>query len=303
MTIVYLDMVFVLNAMIDYVLLLTTASLAGTTFRRRRFAIFAILGGLYAVTAFLIPILAMPLLRLLFGATMAYIVFCFDRRPWRMAALFLLLSGTLAGILLALGLANSSPIGVLQRIYYADISWGILLGVALLFYALMYLVFHQGARYGGGDKVDILICVQGRCCRLRALRDSGNALRDPIHGRPVLVAETEALRDIWNEEIQKILGGNSPAEAKISALVEKGYRFTLIPYRCVGDSGGLLLAVRSDYLRIGKRIIPRALVALTDTEIGSGCHALWGGYERGGIENAAMDTSAASANSAIDHAG
>ena len=303
MTVVYLDLVFVLNTIIDYMLLLTTASLAGTTLRRRRFAIFAVLGGLYAVGTFLLPILATPLVRLLFGGTLAYFTFYLDRRPWRIAALFLLLSGALAGMLLALGLAYGSPTGVLQRIYYADISWGILLGAALLFYILMHLVFRQSARYGGGDTVDIVLYVQGRCCRLRALRDSGNTLRDPIYGRPVLVAQKEALIDIWSVEIRNILEQACPIEDKMASLAEKGYHFTLIPYQCVGDSGGLLLAVRSDYLRIGKRIVPRALVALTDTEIGSGCHALWGGYERGGMESAAMDHSAGSTNPAIDHAG
>lgn len=303
MTVVYIDAVFVLNAVVDYLLLLTTAALAGTPLRRLRFAFVAALGGLYAVGTFLLPILAAPLLRFVAGAAIAMISFFSDPRPWRLVALFFLLSGALAGLLLAIGLAAGSSTGILQRLYYADISWSVLLGAAALFYVLLHLLFRQGARYGGGDFLDITVTIRGRCCHLRALRDSGNSLRDPIHGRPVLVAEIAALSTLWDEDVKEILSSQRSAEEKMMYLCGKGSTFTLLPYRAVGKSEGLLLAVRSDHLRIGKRTVPRALVALTDVPIGDGCHALWGGYERGGITDDDAITDDTASVTAVDRAG
>lgn len=303
MTVVYIDRVFVLNAIVDYLLLLTTAALAGTPVRRLRFALFSMLGGVYAVSTFLIPLMASPLARVLFGSMLAILAFFREPRPWRLAALFFLLSGALAGLKLAVGLAIGSPTGIMQRMYHADMSWGVLLGSSAVFYCLLHLLFRQGARYGGGDTVDITIAIKGRLCRVRALRDSGNTLRDPIRGRPVLVAETAATADLWDEDILRILEKDSSAEGKMALLSEKGFSFTLLPYNCIGERGGLLLAVRSDYLRIGKRTIPRALVALTDTVIGNGCHALWGGQEKGDKHNAAHVGEFDSVLSAVDRAG
>ena len=303
MTVVYLDSVFFLNAIVDYLLLLTTASLAGTPLRRNRFIIFASLGGLYAVSTFLFPVLGTPFLRLIAGVVITFSAFFKEPRSWRLVALFFLLSGALAGLLLAVGLAVGSPEGLVQRIYYADISWGVLLSSALLFYVLLHLLFRQGARYGGGDTVEITVVIQNRRCRLRALRDSGNTLRDPMQGRPVLVAETAVLASLWSEEIGGILNSVQSPEEKMAALYGKGISFTLLPYQAVGKKDGLLLAVRSDYLQIGRRRVPKALIALTNTSIGNGCHGLWGGQERGGETDVSLGEDTDMALTSVDRAG
>ena len=302
MAVVYIDRVFVLNTLVDYLLLLTAASLAGTPLRRGWFILFSVLGGVYAVGTFLIPELARSVVRILFGGTMGMLAFCREPRPWRLTALFFLLSGALAGLMLALGLAIGSPTSIVKRIYYADMSWGVLLGSSAVFYGLLHLLFRQAARYGG-DTVEITIAIKGKCCRVRALRDSGNTLRDPVRGQPVLVAETVAIAPIWDESTMQILCSQLSVERKMAQLSEKELCFTLLPYQCVGNRGGLMLAVRSDYLQIGKRTIPRALVALSDTPIGNGCHALWGGRERGGDPYAAKDQELDQPITAVDRAG
>ena len=53
MTVVYIDSVFVLNTLMDYLLCLVTARLAGIPLRRRRYLLAALAGGGYAVAVFL----------------------------------------------------------------------------------------------------------------------------------------------------------------------------------------------------------------------------------------------------------
>lgn len=53
MTVIYVDTLFLLNTMVDYLLLLASARLAGEPLARLRFALGAVLGGLYAVAIFL----------------------------------------------------------------------------------------------------------------------------------------------------------------------------------------------------------------------------------------------------------
>ena len=284
-TVVYVDRVLLLNLAVDYLLLMTTATLAGTPLRRLRFGICAAFGGGYAVGVFLLPLLAHPLCRVGVGSAMALWAFWREVRPWRMTALFWLLSGGLAGLLLALGLLAGSPMGVLQRVYYADISWPVLLGAAAGFYGLLHLLFRQSARHEGGELMDIDVVIDGKQCRLRALRDNGNTLRDPVRGQPVLVAETAALQTLWSPEAADILSTAAPPEEKMARLHAAGVTtpFVLLPFRAVGTADGLLLACRSDYIRIGRRTVAHTLVALTETAVGAaGSQALWGGQEKEG---------------------
>ncbi len=105
--VVYLDRVFLLNLLIDYLLLLSAAQLSGRTLSRLRLLLCAAGGGLYAVATFLpgCGFLRGPLCQLAAGGAMALCAFRGRRRP---ALLFLLLSGGLAGFVLALGLLNIS---------------------------------------------------------------------------------------------------------------------------------------------------------------------------------------------------
>lgn len=52
MTVVYVDKVFLLNGIVDYLLLLSAARLAGEPLHRLRMALAAALGGIYAAAVF-----------------------------------------------------------------------------------------------------------------------------------------------------------------------------------------------------------------------------------------------------------
>lgn len=281
-TVIYIDRVAVLNLAVDYLLLLTTATLAGTPLRRLRFGLGAAIGAAYAVLALVLPPLSHPLCKLGAGAVMALCAFWREVRPWRLAALFGLLSGGLAGVLLALEGLGGAPL--LRRLRCGGVSCAVLLGAAAAFYLLLRLYFRQGARHEGGEVMDIEVVVMGRRCRLRALRDSGNNLRDPVRGQPVLVVEAAALTALWPPEAAVILRSTAPPEEKMTQLHKAGVPipFVLLPFQAVGTVGGLLLACRSDYLQLGRRRLPHILVALTDTPVGAGGYqALWGGQEGG----------------------
>ena len=101
MTVVYLDRVLLLNLLVDYLLLLTTARLAGIPLRRGRLALCAAGGALYAGAVFLPGLgwLAHPLCRAAMGVAMALTAWRRESHPWRLAALFFLLAGGLTALL------------------------------------------------------------------------------------------------------------------------------------------------------------------------------------------------------------
>ena len=268
--------------------------------RRGRLGLAATLGALYAAAVFLPGCreLAHPLCRLAAGTAMCRLAWRRERRPWRLTALFFLLSGALAGLLLAMGLAAGSPEALLSRVYHADVSWPVLLGSAIGFGLLLHLVFRQGARHEGGELMDVTVSLQGRRQRLRALHDTGNTLRDPVSGQPVLVLEQDALRELWPPEAARIVEMRLPPEEKMARLhrLDGTCRWSLLPFCAVGTEAGLLLAVRSDYVKVGSITYPRILLALTPGAVsdGGGYQALWGGRkERRHGESAAAASAVA----------
>ena len=121
-TVVYLDRVLLLNLLVDYLLLLTTAQLAGIPLRRGRLALCAAVGALYAGAVFLpgLSWLSHPLCRTAGGAAMALAAWRREAHPWRLTALFFLLAGGLGGLVLALGLASGSVAAYVGRLYRAE---------------------------------------------------------------------------------------------------------------------------------------------------------------------------------------
>lgn len=300
--VVYLDRVFLLNLLLDYLLLLAAAQLSGRTLHRLRLLACAAGGGAYAVLTFLpgCGFLRTPLCQLAVGSIIALCAYGGRGRP---ALLFLLLSGGLAGFVLALGLWAGSPTGLLGRVYRGEVSWPLLLGAALGFYVLLRLLLGQGARHGGGELLKITISVCGRKQTVTALHDTGNTLRDPVSGRPALVLERNAAEELWPPEVAAVLASPLPPEEKMARIHRQGaaVTFSLLPFRSVGTPAGLLLAARSDYIEINGRRYPRTPVALSEHPVsdGGGYHALWGDPEGEEVKGCADSTAAPSADASV----
>ena len=118
------------------------------------------------------------------------------------------------------------------------------------------------------------LCILGRVTAFTALHDTGNSLRDPATGAPVLVAGPNLLDTALPAELRAVLTAEGllhPA-AVLARLTEMHptLRPRLVPYRSVGVSGGLLLALRSDWAEIAGERHGGLIVALSPTELGDG---------------------------------
>ena len=180
--------------------------------------------------------------------------------------------------------------------------WPVLLGAALGFFGLLHLVFRQAARHGGGEIMDATISIGGQSRAVRVLHDTGNTLRSPVTGQPVLVLEQTSLGGLLPPEVERIVTRRAPPEERMAQLhaTDLGRRFSLLPFCSIGAPEGLLLAVCSDSVQIGGTTYPRTLVALSPGPVsdGGGYQALWGGTERGKHEKAVQAAAGVAAQSA-----
>ncbi|MCI2055840.1 MAG: sigma-E processing peptidase SpoIIGA [Oscillibacter sp.] len=281
MTVVYIDSVFVLNTLMDYLLVLATAKLAGIPLHRGRYLFAALLGGVYAVAVFLPGCGALSSwpAKLAAGTAMAAAAYVGEERFWRLTLLLFVVSCGFAGCVLGLGLLAGGGVPVERGIFYTDVNATVLLAAAGGAYLVFSLVFRACARNGlKRTLIPAQVSLNGKTVELTALRDTGNALLDPVTNRPLLVVCASSMGTLWPPELARVLTPRAiacPAEV-LEELNRNTVRFRLVPYSAVGVAGGLLLAFRSDWVLIGKKRYDGLLVALSPTSLGGGFTALWG---------------------------
>ena len=103
MQVIYVDSLFCLSLLTDYLLCLTAGRLCGLVLRRRRYLAAALLGALYSVAVFLprLVFLSLPAGRLGCGLCMGMLAFGRERQPLRCTGVLLAVAAVFGGALWA----------------------------------------------------------------------------------------------------------------------------------------------------------------------------------------------------------
>lgn len=244
---VYLDVVIVLNFMVDFLLILGTNRLTGYPPGVKSAIVAAMFGSGYAAMCMMpgFHFMGSALWRMVFLVLIALTAFGWNRSAVHRGAVFVLLSMALGGI--ASGVDT--------------VDFGAVCVCAALLWLLCRLGFRN--RQGQREYVPVELRWQDRKVRLLALRDTGNTLRDPLTGEPVLVCGADV-----GEELLMLPRRcfSDPAETVSSGRIA-GLR--LVPYHAIGQPGGMMLAIRLRHAKIGDRVAD-PLVAFAPHEIAKG---------------------------------
>ena len=245
--VVYLDFVMLLNFLVDFFLLLGTNRLCGYPSGVGRIALAGAVGGLYGGACLL------PGLSRFFGNTfwrivvlciVSVIAFGVSKETIRKTVVFVLLSMALGGIAVGFGRGN---------------FWSLVAAAAGV--SLMCVVGFR-EKLGATAYIPLELSYKDVKLKLTAMQDTGNTLRDPITGDYVIIIGADAacrLTGLTKEQLENPI--SAMETGKFSGL-------RLIPYRSVGQSQGMLLALRITYVRIGSWKGSR-LVAFSPRELGS----------------------------------
>lgn len=226
---VYWDLAVLLNFAVDFLLLMGTNRLAGFPPGAGRAALAAAVGGIYAGICLLpgFGFMGNLLWRLVSLAGMSVLAFGANRTALRRGILFAFLSMTLGGI--AVGMGKGGFISLI----------GAAAGVCIA-----CVVGFRG-KAGGQTFVPVELRYGQRSMHLTGLQDTGNTLRDPVTGQQVLIAGAEVASELTGLTAEQL---RNPVET-LGTGAMPGLR--LIPYRAVGQPGGMLLAIWLPYVKIG----------------------------------------------------
>ena len=225
----YLTVVMILNIMVHFLLLLATNRLTGYPQCVARCLLGAGIGGVYGAVCMLpvLHFLGNILWRCGFLCVMGLAAYGISKSGIQRCMLFLLLNMAMGGI------ASGAGTGGI----WSAIAGGVIFCVAG-YLGLCTLATRQ-------EYVEVELRKGEKQEKLLALRDTGNTLRDPVSGQSVLVADARSADALLGLSRQQL---RSPVETVASGVVQ-GLR--LIPYRAVGQPGGMLVAIRLEQVRIG----------------------------------------------------
>lgn len=251
---IYVDGVMMVNFLVDLLLLVGTNQMGGFPSDKKRVTAAALLGAVYSGVCLLpgFRFLGNTLWRLVSLGLMGSIAFGWNRSALRRCGIFVLLSMALGGLAICLGRAD-----IRGLVLAAGGVW------------LLCRVSFESSP-GSRAYVPLEIRNGDKSVALLALRDTGNTLRDPITGEPVLVISSDAasqLTGLTEEQLRRPL---------MTITAHPGLR--LIPFRTVGQGSGMMLAMKFSDVTVNGRQT-KALVAFSPENFGekSVFQALTGG--------------------------
>ncbi len=264
--VIYADTIAFLNFSLDGILLFGTARFCNCVLRPGRLLLAACAGAAYALSS------ALPALALLSSwpakllASVLLLLLAFGRMPLqrflRVLLVFYGVSFLMAGVATAFAASRAPMLLTLAAAF--------LTALLLSFGSLREL---RARRRRERSFVNICVSFMGVEKSLRALLDTGNELREPQSGAPVVLAEFSCLRPLFSRMLTRVF--REYAERDIARVllfavsVAPGGHWCLVPYRSVGREDGFLLGFRPERFLIEGKDCADVVLCLVPGRFGS----------------------------------
>ncbi|WP_082423238.1 sigma-E processing peptidase SpoIIGA [Paenibacillus dakarensis] len=266
--VVYIDLIFLANLLIDGVLLALTAWMRRLKPRWWRLFLSAAAGAMYVVMIFVPELKFLFTFLIKFGLSliMLWIAFGFVslQSYLRNLASFYMVNFAAAGGIIGFHYMMQNSGDLFKGIWYTasgGLTFELKIGFwfALIVFFVVILVFKgvQTNRRQVENRESLLghvtVCIEDKVIICTGLLDTGNQLSDPLSRTPVMVMEAS----LWESELPpawvKKLSEGEP-DKLIMELGETDYvwqdRLRLVPYRGVNRGAAFMLALKPDSVRI-----------------------------------------------------
>lgn len=264
----YLDLIWLLNFLIDYLLLWMTAMFRNINVKKWRLALAAGIGSMYVLFLFFPPIqpLYTFICKLLLSVTLVIIAFGFKSIHSFLLSflMFYFVSFITGGGMMAAHFLLQSNHQLLQGMLatqtngFGDrVSW---LFVCIGF-PIMYWFSRSRWKQMEATKLKttslskVIISIKGYKVACSGLVDTGNQLYEPITGVPVMMIDANILSSFLPKHLLDIALNQDIGKFPLHSLEEKIneewlVRVRIVPYQGVRQGMQLMLAIRPDQVEI-----------------------------------------------------
>lgn len=244
---VYADVLFVINAFVNYLLLLITMKLSAFRAGRLRLLAGSFIAGLFSLKIFIppLPFSVELLIRLLVPTIILSTVFSFKSFSSfaKSYITYLIISFTFSGVIIAvIYFIDPKNLLYINGIIYYDLSFIETALLSVLAFTVISLAEKLLSRKSDKAKIyQITVFYKNKSVKGRALADTGNCLKDAFSKNPVIVCDYNAIKQLAPEGISEYLSKGS-----ISIYNEP---LRIIPVSTVSGTG-LLPAFKSETVLI-----------------------------------------------------
>jgi len=238
---VYVDVLFFINLIIDYIIISSTAFILNKSNNTFRFITASATGALYSTVIFFpqLKILNVIFLKILISFIIVFIAFKYQSivSHIKIFITYYLINFIYGGGMYAFYRFTNlgSKMNYSNGEYYIDLSLGAIILLSVLFYFLIK-IFGRFLSDKPQQAVlkQIEITINGNKVCTNALIDTGNNLYEPISQKPVILVEKDV--------INKILDVNFKLEYKYI----KKYKMRIIPFYDASGESNIIYALKPD---------------------------------------------------------
>ncbi len=269
-TIIYVDVLLIVNLLITYVLLMLTCAVLRTYVKKLRLFIGSVIGAIYSliVLAPEIHFLLSVLLKFFMCTSIVCLTFSLRsiRKIVRFSISFFAVNISFSGLLLLLeNLFQNSLVYVKNANIYIHVEFPFLLIGMCICYLLLKFIILFFQRMPSNEIYTVRIYIDGVYVETTAMFDSGNTLLDPFSGKPVCILNKDVLLPLMPKQVRFFVNGNTQLEESF----EHGWESRVaVVYTRFAAGSALLPTIKPDRLEIikGRQIINSndCILALTD---------------------------------------
>ena len=284
---VYLDIVFLENVLMNYIIIYATGVVIKDECRKWRIIFASLVGAVYTVVMYLniIPIYSSFVMKMMLSIVIVYIAFNTRslKKLIKNLVIFYLVSFVFGGCVFALMYFLQPQMAQIRNgVFVGAYPIKVALVGGLVAFGVLQISFRiVKTKFTKKDMIfEVKVSINKKDVEVRALLDTGNLLKDPITGYPVIVIEHTSLISIIPDKIldnlDKILGGDLDELTNDNEFNEVISRFRMIPFSSLGKQNGLLLGIKADRINI-----------ISDEKIDINNNAIIGIYDKSFTKNGA----------------
>ncbi len=247
----YVEDLFALNFLMNTLLFYITSLLTSRMITRSRLFMGGAVAALYSLIIFFpgVHLLYTWLGKLIVSFFLVWFTFRPSRsvEMLRLYGAFFLSSFFLAGTIFALHFFGSTPAVVRGGVFYLEPPQpGMLFVGGLAAFLLISVVWHFSEKQRRRSKLRYQVVINDgdKEVILRAFVDTGNNLREPVTGKPLIIVCYDAVREMLPKVLQEAFDRDeNPVEALLLLDSATADRFGIASYRSL-ETAGMLITFR-----------------------------------------------------------
>ena len=257
---IYLDVIIVENLIMNYIILYATGLISKIKIKHLRLFLASLIGAIYSVIEYIskINIYSNIITKIILSILIVYIAYNPQdvKKMCKELLLFYLTTFTFGGVATYLIYVIKPQEIIIKNGMYTGTY---ILKTVFLGAIIGSIIIIIGFKLAKNKitKKDMFcitkIKINGKEIELKTMMDTGNMLKEPISGNPVMVVEKKSLYNIIPKEIlnniENILGGDFE---KIPQELKEEYipRLKIIPFSSLGKQNGMLLGIKAEKFKI-----------------------------------------------------